>query len=493
MFDMLKKVIAFSMVLVLLVGLTACGQNNEEDIEKEVVIPTATITWWSLPVFAKQKGETESFEQRLISAFTEKYPEITVEHKALSEDTYKNDLQTAAKNGTLPDVYFGFPDDIAQLAIDEKMVDLTDIIFRAPTEEVEDDGESTSAESSESSESSSDVDSDVFVELVSNIPENILMAGTVDGGKTYTFHPISASAFVMAFNKEIVEKAGALDLLPMDGDRSWTVEQYKELLTKLKDGLAEETNIDTGALYYGSTTGVRGTKNLIASAGGVMFEKDGELTINSAEGVEGMNKIKEILDENLLINGVTMQSSTNLEAFLQGNLAHTILYSMDTELNYKSQKKDDFTTVFMPYPSPDGSSLLDYTLMGAGVFKNDDEDKVTAAKLFVDFMANDPGYRGSVAGHTGGYSVNRDYNSFLEDEYKYFSESLDLHAPYTIDSYQTDSAALEWIECLYQVMFNDAEDSSEQLENFVESVENGGSDTEQSTTEADETSETSAE
>lgn len=460
---MYKKIIAAMMVLVLIFSISSCKkveEKKEVDDSKVTVEPT-TITWWSLPVFYEMDGDTENFEQSLISMFKEKYPEITVEHKVLSMDTYQNELEDAQKNGTLPDVYFGYPSDVSKYAKDGKMANISDIIFSQ--------SKSDSSDDDSSKEAGEDITRSQIKDMCT-IPENVLMSATVDGEKTYTFYPVSVSPYVMAFNKQILEQAGALDLLPLDGDRSWTMEEYKSVLTKLGEGLAD-TDIDTGIFYYGSTIGARGSKNLISSVSGTMFEQDGKMLINSADGVAGMVAIKSLIDEGLLVNGMSVQSSTNLDAFLKGNVAHTILYSMDADLMYKSDKKDGFATVFMPYPTTGGASLLDYNLLGAAIFDNSDEQKVAAAKLFVDFLANDSSCRSSVAGRTGGFSANKEYNDFLEGEYAFFAQSLDMLAPYTELKYNTDHADLQWITCLNQVMYKES-DIEEQLEIFEQTVLN---------------------
>lgn len=461
-FIMLKKIFALTLAAILLFSITAC--KNEEEVE-EVNTEETTITWWSLPVFSQPDSGEESFEQSLMSAFTKLHPEITIEHKILSADTYADEFDTAIRNRQLPDVYFGYPEQTIELAENGKMVDLKDVLFKSQAPSTEENTDSSSDED----QSTEDV-----AGVKPNIPDNILKAATTDNGTTYTFFPIAASAEVMAFNKEVLEQAGALDLLPTDGDRSWTVDQYKELLVKLKEGLAE-TDIDTGALYYGSTKGIDGSKNLIASAGGTMFEQDGELLIASENGVAGLTAIKDIVDEELLINGMSMQSSTNLEAFLNGEIAHTILYSMDTDLNHKSEKKDNFTTIFMPYPSTESSSLANYTLLGATVYDSADDAKIEAAKLFVDFLANSEEFRSSVSGRTGGYSVNKDYNDFLEGEYAFFGESLDLHGPYTFLEFDTEEINFAWLKCLNQIFYVGS-DIAEELDAYATSAKDGGID-----------------
>ena len=44
----------------------------------------------------------------------------------------------------------------------------------------------------------------------------------------------------------------------------------------------------------------------------------------------------------------------------------------------------------MQFPSPNGISKLASGIWGFGIFDNKDENKIKAAKIFIDYMANDP-------------------------------------------------------------------------------------------------------
>ena len=51
----------------------------------------------------------------------------------------------------------------------------------------------------------------------------------------YTSYPISSAAFCMAVSKNALEEAGAMDCINLEGDRTWTTEQFEEMMKKLSE------------------------------------------------------------------------------------------------------------------------------------------------------------------------------------------------------------------------------------------------------------------
>lgn len=54
-------------------------------------------------------------------------------------------------------------------------------------------------------------------------------------GDNTVMYPINTAPFMMAVNKTVFEKIGALDLLPLDRkDRVWSFDEYKAPLQAVK-------------------------------------------------------------------------------------------------------------------------------------------------------------------------------------------------------------------------------------------------------------------
>lgn len=103
-----KFVVSMLLVLTMLVQLTACGSKKQSGPsgnvdENGVTTDEITLTYWHI--------EDETTANLLAEAFMDKYPNITVETKVISD--MSTDLSAAAAAGNFPDVFVGTDSDTA--------------------------------------------------------------------------------------------------------------------------------------------------------------------------------------------------------------------------------------------------------------------------------------------------------------------------------------------------------------------------------------------
>lgn len=414
-----KKISAFLLALILTLGIFASCKKSEEDLIKT----ETTIEWWVSPAFADD-GETP-FIQELATSFCDIHPKATIKITVLPAGEEQAYLEQANKENKLPDLYFGPLGSVENLGA--KYSNLSSLV----TEET-------------------------------ILPEKFKTLGDLSGNGELSFYPIVAQPYLMAFNKTMLEQYNALEDLPTEGDRQWTMEEYTQVMASLREKLPSDK--DVGIFPYGAEEGDIATKAFVLNAYGVGSTDQ----LNSETGIQSLAALQELMQNNLLatdeitlaehnaqpnylVNGFDTPTSQALSSFLAGDSAQTLVYSLGTDL-MTGNKKEDFEVVFMPYPSS-GTPNLPYELLGMVAFDQGDENKTLANTLLIDYVANNETWRQKVCGYAGGISTNDAYNDFLTGEYAYLRETLPFLGEYRAYGYEDTNEKMAWMLLLRNVTF----------------------------------------
>ena len=191
----MKKVFSLLMVTLLLL-VTVVSGNIQVGAADDLAQLKAEITWWNFPNFMAVDGVIGKYEQSIITAFNQKYPNIKVNLENIDFASGPEKINTAIQGKTVCDVLFDAPGRIIAYGKSGVLADLSDMFT----------GE--------------------FIKDVNN--NNIINACKV--GNKYYMYPISSAPFLMGFNKNMLEKHGLLNMLNLKGDRTSTTSQYKALL-----------------------------------------------------------------------------------------------------------------------------------------------------------------------------------------------------------------------------------------------------------------------
>lgn len=442
---MKKRVLAMAMVCTLCFSsLVGCGSKTEEagkDTAKEEVSTTAEadptqlsaeITWWNFPNFATVDDTAGKYEQEIIAAFNEKYPNIKVNMEMIDFASGPEKITNAIQGGTAPDVLFDAPGRIIQYGKDGVLADLSDMF---------------------TSEFVADVNND-----------NIINACKVDSN--YFMYPISSAPFTMAFNKEMLEKDGLLNMLNLEGDRTWTVDQYKALLKALKD------KGENGAVVYCvSQGGDQGTRAFLANLAGTSITDSAlsQYTINTQGGYDALQFLADAVNKDkTLLNGSAQDGTAAIEEFTAGRVSHTLLYSPGV---YSSNKANtNFTPIFVPFPTPSGDTTsLEYLIDGFCVFNNGDDNKIAASKLLIDFICNDATWGKKNVIQTNTFPVRTSYGNLYEgnEDMTYLASLSKYYGTYynTIDGFA--EMRTYYFPMIQAVLAGDS-DPKKALDTFVE-------------------------
>ena len=123
---MKKKVIATMLACTMALSLTsavvkadAAGSSGD----------AVEITWWAFPTFTQENASdgAGTYEQKVIAAFEEKNPDITVKLETIDFTSGPEKIIAAIEGGTICDVLFDAPGRIIEYGKSGKLVDISDM------------------------------------------------------------------------------------------------------------------------------------------------------------------------------------------------------------------------------------------------------------------------------------------------------------------------------------------------------------------------------
>ena len=353
------------------------------------------ITWWAFPTFAQKdaKDPAGTYEQTLVDAFQAKYPNIKVKLETIDFTSGPEKLVAAIEGNKAPDVLFDAPGRIVEYGMNGKLVSLNDLFTD---------------------------------ELKADINNEGLVAACGDG-TNYWMYPLSSSPFYMAINKEAFEEADALQYVNLEGDRTWTTENYVKALEAL-----HAAGKLTSSVYCMNQSGDQGTRALINNLyGGSMANADlTKYEVDSPENRKALELVKKLVDDKVLEFGPEINAGGEIELFVNKTLAMTICWGTTAaKINTPNM---DFTQVWLPFPSDDGKPVLEYLINGFGIFDNKDEARVKAAKLFVQFLCDSEEVGKANVLATGAFPVRTSFGNLYEGnaDYELLTAFTKYYGPY---------------------------------------------------------------
>lgn len=410
--------------------IISCGNKNASSEASSDVV---TIKYWGFPNFTSDSEYTtpEEYDLALIKAFEEKYPNIKVEYQKIDFTDGPAKIETAIQAKSNPDVVVDAPG---------RIIDWAKKGYLA----------------------SFDIDT-------SKYSQAIVGASSYDGN--VYLYPLGTAPFLMAFNKDLTDRLGVTDLLPLDKPgRNWTVAEFETLLKAIKE---KDASLDPVLFYTKSQAGDQGPRAFVSNLYNSWITNDAvtEYTINDENGVRALTWIKNAYDQGLLGQGVSAEAKDALEAFRSGHAVGTILYSPGLKGADKEViANGGFNPVFVAFPNDSGQAKFEFLLAGAAVFDNGDEAKIEAAKKFVDFMVNDPEWGLRTLKATNNFSPTGETGIYESDnEIEYLESLVQYYGPYynTIDGYARMRPL--WFNTI-QAILNGQETPKSGLDKFVENA-----------------------
>ena len=385
---------------------TAAAASAEASATTEAPV---TLEWWAFPTF----GTEGTYEKELIAAFEAKHPNITINLTTIDFKSGPEALTSAIEGGTAPDILLDAPGRIVEYGNAGKLVALDDLF---------------------TSDFTKDVNNDALIDACK-------------GNGTAYMYPLSSAPFYMGLNKEMLEKADALQYVNMDGDRTWTTDNFVKMLDALQAaGVAQVP----GIVYCGGQGGDQGTRALVNNLySSSIVGTDGKWNID-ANGIKALTLLQDLVNKKDLDAGMSYVASDELQQFQAETTAMTFCWGTSNAKNYAS---DAYTAISVPFPSDDGTPALEYLVNGFAIFDNKDSAKADAAKMFIQFACDDSEWGPKSVVQTGAFPVRSSFGNLYEgnDEMTLLASWTKYYGPYYNTKANFSVMRTEWWNLLQRV------------------------------------------
>ncbi len=330
-------------------GTEALGEAPGQEAGEENDGEPVSLTLWTYPV-GDWKNATKV--SSLLRDFRKAYPAYNLTVEYLDYTTGDDKVREAVENGTLPDLVLEGPERlVADWGAKGLMADLSDLWKMDAAEEI--------------------------YEPVRNACRY--------GGAYYEF-PFFMTAHCMAVNRDLFEKAGALQYVDEE-NHTWSTEGFIKAVEALKAYGQEKV----GIVYCGGQGGDQGTRALVNNLYGGSFSNK-EHTGYDFEGEENIRALQLLRDLDGIVFDPEHQGGDEVTMFGSGELAMAFCWNVSMEVNQTVNNPNlDFDILPLTFPTEDGKPTLQGGIWGFGVFDNGDEARIQAAKDFIRFYAEDDG------------------------------------------------------------------------------------------------------
>lgn len=260
---------------------------------------------------------------------------------------------------------------------------------------------------------------DIISEEIRNDIDDSYWANSILNGKTYMI-PYLGMQNTLAYNKDLFRQVG-LERYISDEDeiQSWTLEEWEDILSTLAEKLPE--NVYPMMMYAKNSVGDTHIMTLLRSRGGTFFDENGNICVNTKEGIEA---IQWIMDSNK--KGYFPTNAETLEIDDCGTLFYNqqLAISLNNIALDVALRKHGFDYGNVNFPSIDGKGFNTTFITGFEVFDNGDAEKLKVAKDFVKYIyETDTWLDYSSGGITCSNKVATRYADQLVNKKKYIENS----------------------------------------------------------------------
>ncbi len=355
-------------MLLLLVIVTGCSNDSKESNGKEsdqVEISVWLTPQWKGVMDGSEDGaDYDSFFKYAAEKFSKQYKEhdVKVNVEVIAGDQRDELLNVNLNGGTPPDVFFESVFAMGDYAHRGALVPLNDVI---------DD------------------------EAKKDIPESYWESVTF--GDDIYFYPFSHMPGTLAYNADMFKAAGLDEYIAEENEiGTWTLKDYEKILKGLKDNLPKDKypNAYPMGLYALNNQGDTWNLAYLRMFGNSFFDKDGNITLDDADGVKAAEWLKKVYESGYTNPGAESVSSNDANAMFQNQqLAISFTNSVlatNAKADMESGKTQKFDMRLANIPYESGYPLTFTYVTGAAVFNTNDETRMKVSKDFVQFVSSDP-------------------------------------------------------------------------------------------------------
>lgn len=355
----MKKLLLISLIFILVFSfvITAIAKVN--------------LTFWAYPYYTKDDKESGWYCRRVAGEFQEMYPEVNIEVEILPWAKGNEKVAIAIATDTTADILLWSAALASSYAQQGALCCLEDDV--------------------------------ITVEDKADYLPGYVETFAVDGKMYQYFLNTSYGGGGMGANRILIEKAGAMDLLPLDRlDREWTVEEFKVFCQKVTKYIKENNLTDTYStiIHLGDDLCQQVYVMWFYQCWGADPFKivDGKYKciLNSPKAIGALQWYLDFYNdptcgvmpgaENIMIDWWENYWLTGKVAIVQGTGSGAIIVERATP-----GVPEVLDTMIIPYPHGPGSShVMEINTIGISAFKTGDTKKEKYSKLFCQFFATRP-------------------------------------------------------------------------------------------------------
>ena len=162
-----------------------------------------------------------------------------------------------------------------------------------------------------------------------------------------------------------------------------------------------------------------------------------------------------MVNEGILTADPAIVAADEIALFCNGTVAMGFCWNASAAASNKATLADGVTVFPMTFPSEDGVPVLDGGVWGFGLFNNGNDEKVAAAKKFIQFVCDDPVQGPKSAFATGYFPTKASFGDIYTGTDKAENADYGMFTPYLGDIYQVTpgwaAQRTEWWNLLQRV------------------------------------------
>lgn len=363
-----KKMMKFAGVsLASMALLTACGEDSDadksgddvdvsdlgdEEVDLEVWL---TPQWQGVYDASEEEADYDSFFKEAAKLYMEENENVNIDVQVIPGDQRDSKLSVALDTDSLPNIFFDSTFVLSTWAHQGVSLPLDDIVT-----------------------------DDAKTDISDTIWENMTIEDEV------FFYPFAQNQGTLVYNADLFEEAGLEEYIVDENEiASWTTDEFTEILTALK-----ENDEDTAPLGFYSMNDQGDTWNMmyLRAFGNPFFDEDGNLVVNEDSGVEALEYLKTLQDDNLMVDGAESLTSNEVNALFQNqevavSFTNTVLYN-NMLADMEQDEIDTFDARLANIPATDDVKPPVFTyILGSIVMDTLDDAENAVAKDFVKFYS----------------------------------------------------------------------------------------------------------
>lgn len=337
------------------------GSSGKEKVEISVWL---TPQWKGVFEPAEDGADYDSFFKYAADQFVKQYDkyDVKVNVQVIAGDQRDELLNVNLIGGTPPDVFFESVFAMGDYAHRGALVPLNDL-----------------------------VDDEARGDIAQNFWDSVTF------GDNIYFYPFSHNPGTLAYNADMFKAAGLDSYIGGETEiKTWTLAEFEQILEGLKTNLPKDqySNAYPMALFAVNNQGDTWNLAYLRMFGNQFFDDQGNIILDDANGVKAAEWLKKLYDNKYTNPGAESVSSNDANAMFQNqqlaiSFTNAVLFN-NAKLDMESGKSPKFDIRLANIPSESGDPLSFTYVIGANVFKTNDEKRTEVAKDFVKFFSTDP-------------------------------------------------------------------------------------------------------